>query len=99
MSIKHPPIFHPEEGDDYTSWKTDIGIWKILTDTKPAKIGAAVYLSLKGKAREVVRKLTETTIGGATGYAEIIKELDNVYLADATTRTFTAFKEFYEFRR
>ena len=99
MSIKHPPIFHPEEGDDYTSWKTDIGIWKMLTDTKPEKIGAAVYFSLKGKAREVVRKLTETTIGGATGYVEIIKELDNVYLADATTRTFTAFKEFYEFRR
>ena len=69
------------------------------TDTKPEKIGAAIYLSLKGKAQEVVRKLTETTIGHANGYAEIIKALDHVYLADATKRTFTAFKEFYEFRR
>ena len=71
----------------------------MLTDTKPEKIGAAVYLPLKGKAREVVRKLTETTIGDATGYAEIFKALDYVYLADTTTGTFTAFKEFYEFLR
>ena len=53
----------------------------------------------KESTREVIRKLTETTIGDATGYAEIIKALDHVYLADATTRTLTAFKEFYEFSR
>ena len=50
--IKSPPVFHPEEDDDYTSWINDVSIWKMYTDTNEAKIGAAVYLSLKGKARE-----------------------------------------------
>ena len=63
--IKSPPVFNPELDDDYASWKSDIAIWKLFTDTRAEKIGAAVYLSLQGKAREVVRPLTATEIGAA----------------------------------
>ena len=99
MSIKSPPVFHPETDDDYVSWKSDIAIWKLYTDTKPEKLGAAVYLALQGKAREAVRVITAEEIGVADGYDRIIAELDKVYLKDETTRVFCAFQDFYEYRR
>ena len=73
LNIKAPPVFHPEEDDDYQSWKNDIKIWRLFTETKKEKIGAAVYLSLRGKAREVVRSLTAEEIGVETGFDRIIE--------------------------
>ena len=58
-NIKSPPVFNPDEDDDYVNWKNDVGIWKLFTELKE-EIGAAVYLCLKGKAREVVRELSES---------------------------------------
>ena len=97
-SIKAPPVFQPEEDDDYQSWKSDVKVWKVFTDTKPDKVGAAVYLSLKGKAREVVRGLTIEEMT-TNGFDRIIAELDKVYLKDETTRAYCAFKDFFEFNR
>ena len=97
--IKNPPVFHPEEDDDYASWKNDVSIWKMYTETNEEKLGAAVYLSLKGKARGAVRTLKPEDIGKKEGYDAIIEVLDKVYLKDETTRAFCAFKDFYEFRR
>ena len=97
-NVKNPPGFNPE-ADDYASWKSDIDVWKLFTETKPEKLGAAVYLALQGKAREVVRTLSTADIGALDGYDKIIAALDAVYLADAASLAFTAFTEFYEFRR
>ena len=54
-SIKAPPIFNPDEDDDYESWKNDVEVWQAFTKEEPKRQGPAVYLSLKGKAREAVR--------------------------------------------
>ena len=99
MSVKNPPIFNPEVDDDYMSWKRDVGVWKLFTETKAEKQGAAVYLSLQGKARECVRPLDTNKIGSATGFDEVLAQLDKTYLVDETTRMFCALKEFYEYRR
>ena len=42
--LKNRPNFDPEVGD-YASWKADVAVWKIFTDTAPEKIGGAVYLA------------------------------------------------------
>ena len=97
-NIKNPPSFNPE-ADDYASWKSDIEVWKLITDMTDVKIGAAVYLALQGKAREVVRTLSTAEIGAADGYTTITNALDAVYQADASSLAFSAFTEFYEFRR
>ena len=46
-----PPVFSPEEDDDYVSWRNDIEVWKQLK-TKEEKVGHSVYLSLKGQVRD-----------------------------------------------
>ena len=48
--IKNLLVFHPEEDDDYASWKNDDSIWKTYTDTNEAKIGAAVITERKSKS-------------------------------------------------
>ena len=98
-NIKSPPIFHPEEDDDYTKWRNDIGVWKMFTDTKVEKLGPAVYLSLQGKARDAVRSLKIDDLGKEGGFDLILQELDNVYMQDETSRAFCAFKDFYEYSR
>ena len=93
------PVFHAEEDDDYLAWKNDIEVWKMLTDVKTEKLGAAGYLAVKGKAREVLRHLKPATLGAAGGFDAVIAALDAVYLKDETTQAYCAFKDFYEFRR
>ena len=95
---KTPPSFDPEK-DHYNSWRDDIEVWKMLTDIPKAKIGAAVYLALQGKARELVRTLTTAEIGADDGFEKMIERLDEVYRADSCSVAFTAFSEFYEYRR
>ena len=98
-NIKNPPVFHPDEDDDYLSWKADVEVWKEFTDTKVEKLGLAIYLALKGKAREAARTLKAADLKKEGGYELIIRELDKVFQADETSRAFCAFKEFYEYKR
>ena len=89
-SRKNPPSFDPE-ADDYASWKSDVDIWRLYTDTAETKVGPAVYLALQGKARDVVRGMSPEDIGSATGYDTIVAELDKVYLSNESSRAFVAF--------
>ena len=49
-SLKQPPVFNPDGGDNYADWKNDLEVWCMLTDGKINQ-GPAVYLSLQGDAR------------------------------------------------
>ena len=99
MSIKQPPVFDPEENDDYTSWKADVEIWQLYTNIAAEKQGPAVYLSLKGQARDAVRGLTAAEIGVAEGVKVITDKLNEVFESDVTTRSYCAFKDFVDYRR
>ena len=79
-SLRTPPILTGE--DSYLEWKEDIKIWELFTDLVNTKRGPAVYLSLRGNARDCVRDLTGDQIGSETGVKQITDKLDNVYLKD-----------------
>ena len=97
-TLKNPPAFNPEEGDDYGNWKQDIEVWRLIAgDDKKKQHGAAVYLSLKGTARDAVRGITSDTLKLDTGFDEVIKLLDKVYLKDKSTEAYCAFKDFVEY--
>ena len=96
-NIKNPPIL--TEDADYTEWKSDLGVWEVYTDLEKKRRGPAVYLSLSGRAREAVRGLTTTQLGGDNGVKLITDKLDAILEQDANTRVFLAFKKFYDYRR
>ena len=94
---KLPPTLRDDM--DYSNWVNDVKVWSLFTDLDKKKIGPAVYLSLEGKAREVVREIDYAKLASDEGYAEIISALDNVFLKDKNTRSYLAFKSFYNFKR
>ena len=68
-------------------------------DNAVERQGPAVYLSLTGRAREVVREISTEDIGAANGLTTILAKLDEVYLKDQSTQAFLAFKEFVHYAR
>ena len=98
-NIKNPPIFNPEENNDYVSWKMDVEVWRMVTKDEKKKHGPAVYLCLQGSAREKVRSIDMEKLGTDTGYEEVIQLLDSVFLKDESTMAYIAFKTFVEYRR
>lgn len=98
-SIKQPPVFNPSEDDDYASWKADVEIWQTCTSVEATKQGPAVYLSLRGRAKDAARGLTAAELGVANGVKVVTDKLDGIFLADESTRAYCAFKELIEYRR
>ena len=94
-SIKQPPVFNPDDGDNYSDWKNDIEVWCMLTEGK-VKQGPAVYLSLQGDARDAIRAIPLDNLKEDDAVQKILEELDKVYLKDETTRAFTAIKSFVQ---
>ena len=92
--IKSPPVFCPEEDDDYRTCKSDVEVWQLYTKEDKFKQGPAVYLSIKGKARDAVRGMSKDN-----GFDLILAEFDKVFEADNVTRAYGAFKHFVTYRR
>ena len=96
-NIEAPPVL--KEEDDFLSWKNDIEVWQLFTDMEAEKQGPAVYLTLTGRAREGVCGLLPADLGKNDGLKKILDKLDSIFLQDANTRAYLAFKEFYEYKR
>ena len=65
----------------------------LVGEVKKKQHGAAVYLSLHGRARDAMRSNTEH------GLEELIRLLDALYLKDSATQAYCAFRDFVEYRR
>ena len=96
-NLRTPSILAGEES--YLEWKEDLAVWELFTDLEKRKRGPAVYLSLTGNNRDIVRDLTVEEIGANEGVKKITDKLDKVYLKDKDTQCFVAFETFYNYRR
>ena len=67
-SLKHPPEFNPEDGLAYEELKNDVNIWRLYTKEEIKKQGPAIYLSLRGDAREAVRDIPLNDLSGDNGF-------------------------------
>ena len=76
-------------------------MWRSLTSLEENKQGPALNLSLKDKAKEVVKDVDVEKITTDTGFESIIDILDSVYKKDEKTyqETYLAYKQFEEFKR
>ena len=61
--------------------------------------GPAIYLCLKGEAREAVRSIDVEEILKDDGVETIVQTLDEIFLKDETTHAFCAFGDFVEYHR
>lgn len=92
----------PEMRDNllYEDWKKELDIWLMFTDLAKERQGPAIFLTLKGKAREtLLAELKPVELGTADGPAKITTALDKLYVKNASASAFNAFENFSLFRR
>ena len=87
-NIKSPPIFNPDKDDDYCAWKNDVEVWQAFAKEKPRQQGPAVYLSLKGRAREAVRGISINDLKKYDGVEEIIRILEEILWNNTSISSF-----------
>ena len=80
QQLKTPSVLVDEDG--YGEWLNDVKIWQLFTDLEKKKQGPALYLTLTGRDRECVHKLTPEVIGGEDGVKKIIEKLDKLFMKD-----------------
>ena len=51
-NVKQPPLMRDDLS--YDGWKKELDIWSDFTDLDANRKGGALFLTLKGKAREAV---------------------------------------------
>ena len=93
-----PPVFE-ENIQTWKEYKKELMMWKTLTSLEDNKIGPALYLALKGKAKEVIKDIDIQEIAVAGGLDKIVNALDEVFKKDENQEAYIAYKTFEEFRR
>ena len=79
VNYKNPPEM--KEDLLYADWKTKLEIWQSFTDLSKAKQGPAVFLSLKGKARQTaLAEVKPADLAKDTGVDTIPNTLDKLYV-------------------
>ena len=93
-----PPVFD-DENMSWKEYKKEIFIWQALTTLEVKKQGPALYLSLKGRAKEVAKGLSQESIIAEDGIDKILNELDKVFKKDENQEAYIAYKNFEEYKR
>lgn len=84
----------------YSDWKKELLIWSDFTDLKVEQQGGALFLTLKGKARQIVLDgVTRAEMKTATGIKSVTDCLDKLFEKDENQSAYTAFDDFTNYRR
>ena len=98
MAYKNPPEMR--DGLLYDDWKKELKIWCGFTDLDKKRQGPALFLTLKGKARETVLAAVEADkLQADDGVDKVTNALDKLYKRNDSESAFTAFENFIKFRR
>ena len=95
--IKTPPAL--KDDISYESWKKEISIWQRFTTLDKKKQGLAIFLSLDGKAREIVLELDIEVMNNDDGVEKVLEQLDKLYLKDKMQLSYQAYDAFEKFKR
>ena len=96
-NFKAPPSL--KKSSSYESWQKELQIWQAFTNLPVKKQGPAIFLTLEGKAKEAALELDVAKISSDTGVAELLKKLDELYLADKVQTAYEAYDAFEKFHR
>ena len=73
---KAPPLL--TSSTYYEDWLKEIEIWQAFTDLTDEKQGPAIFLTLEGKAREIILNFDIKEIKAKNGVKNIVKALNKL---------------------
>ena len=93
-----PPAFD-ESTCTWREYKKEVLVWQSFTSLAPSRQGPALWMTLKGKAKEAVKDMELDTIKGDTGIDKMIQKLDTVFKTDDNQAAYLAYKNFESYVR
>ena len=94
---KNPPTL--DDDSNYDKWKQAVDLWMVVTDIGKNKRGAALALSVEGKASEIALNLDRTQLNCETGVDYLLKELDKIFEKDKTDKTYETYEAFDKYKK
>ena len=79
-SYKIPPAL--DEEILYETWKSEIDIWRLMTDVEKERQALALVLLLSGQARQCALKINVADLNMTDGVDTLLKSLDELFLKD-----------------
>ena len=100
-SYKNPSTL--SDGENYEQWFKEIKIWQMFTDLPKAKQGAALFLTLSGKARDkgrdIARDIDVDSLASDDGIKIIIGKLNPLYLKDKVQSAYIQYETSESYKR
>jgi len=93
-----PPAFD-EEKQTWKEYKKELIMWKSLTSLETKKQGPALYLSLTGKAKEIVKDLDSEEIIANDGIDTMTQAMEAFFKKDENQEAYITYKQFEEYKR
>ena len=92
------PTFNPEE-TAYEKWRKDALLWKAITNLPKTKQGPTAYLAIRGSAKDQVFHMDMDKLKLKSGFDELIKLLDELYLPAQFENEYKHFDDLFQFVR
>ena len=96
-SYKNPPKLGTNTV--YETWKTEIAVWRLVTDLPKKKQALAVTLSLAGQARAKALEIEVADLNKDDGLDTLITELDGLFRKETVDLAYEAFSNFDKYRK
>ena len=93
-----PPAFD-ENSCTWREYKKEVLVWQSFTNLPAARQGPALWMTLKGKAKEAVKDMELESIKSDTGIDEMIQKLDEVFRTDDNQAAYLAYRDFETYVR
>ena len=96
-SYRTPPVWN--EDRSFEAWKSEIDVWKLVTDLPPGKRAPAVLLSLPHQKKEVALELTTAELSGEDGLDLLIDKLKASFGKEGNDRAIELYSRFENLTR
>ena len=93
--LETPPL-NPEF---YASLKKEMGLWQLTTNIAPARRALAVFLSLKGQARQAILEMDVALLHSDNSIDKLIEKLDTLFVEDKNKSVFVCYENFESYHR
>ena len=102
MAASHALVTPPDFDESKMTWreyKKEIEVWSSLTNLAKEKQGPALWMALKGKAKEAVKEMEISEIKENDGLTKMMEKLDIVFKTDDNQAAYLAYRDFESFVR
>ena len=93
-----PPSFD-ESNYTWKEYKKELSMWQSITSLDKKQQGPALYLALKGKAKDVTKDVDSDKITAEDGLDTIVKALDDIFKKYENQEAYMTYKQFEEYKR